>query len=86
VNWVAVCSVTKRALDDPIVFPGQPGRSHDHTFSGSLAINASSTAEELLRSGTNCTNSGDRSSYWMPAHTTEPERVTRRSCTQFHSD
>ena len=66
VNWVAVCSVTKRALDDPIVFPGQPGRSHDHTFSGSLAINASSTAEELLRSGTNCTNSGDRSSYWMP--------------------
>jgi hypothetical protein len=66
VNWVAVCSVTKRAPDDPIVFPGQPGRSHDHTFSGSLAINPSSTAEELLRSATNCTNSGDKSSYWMP--------------------
>ncbi len=66
VNWVAVCSVTKRALDDPIVFPGQPGKSHDHTFSGSLAINPSSTAEELLRSATNCTNSGDKSSYWMP--------------------
>ena len=66
VNWVAVCSVTKRAPDDPIVFPGRPGRSHDHTFSGSLAINPSSTAEELLRSKTNCTNSGDKSSYWMP--------------------
>jgi hypothetical protein len=66
VNWVAVCSVTKRAPDDPIVFPGQPGRSHDHTFSGSLAINPNSTAEELLRSKTNCTNSGDTSSYWMP--------------------
>lgn len=66
VNWVAVCSVTKRTPDDPIVFPGQPGRSHDHTFSGSLAINPSSTADELLRGPTNCTNSGDKSSYWMP--------------------
>jgi hypothetical protein len=66
VDWVTVCSVTKRAPDDPIVFPGQPGKSHDHTFSGSLAINASSTANELLRSPTNCTNSGDKSSYWMP--------------------
>jgi hypothetical protein len=66
VDWVTVCFVTKRAPDDPIVFPGQPGKSHDHTFSGSLAINASSTANELLRSPTNCTNSGDKSSYWMP--------------------
>jgi hypothetical protein len=66
VDWVTVCFVTKRAPDDPIVFPGQPGKSHDHTFSGSLAINASSTADELLRSPTNCTNSGDKSSYWMP--------------------
>ena|GEM_PF-1456355 len=66
VNFVAVCSVTKRAPDDPIVFPGQPGRSHDHTFSGSLVINANSTADELLRGPTNCTNSGDKSSYWMP--------------------
>jgi Domain of unknown function (DUF1996) len=66
VDWVTVCFVTKRAPDDPIIFPGQPGKSHDHTFSGSLAINASSTADELLRSPTNCTNSGDKSSYWMP--------------------
>jgi hypothetical protein len=66
VDWVTVCFVTKRAPDDPIVFPGQPGKSHDHTFSGSLAINPSSTANELLRSPTNCTNSGDKSSYWMP--------------------
>ena len=66
VDWVTVCFVTKRAPDDPIIFPGQPGKSHDHTFSGSLAINANSTADELLRSPTNCTNSGDKSSYWMP--------------------
>jgi len=66
VDWVTVCFVTKRAPDDPIVFPGQPGKSHDHTFSGSLAINPSSTAEELLRAPTNCKNSGDKSSYWMP--------------------
>jgi uncharacterized protein DUF1996 len=66
VNWVTACLVTKRAQDDPIIFPGQPGKSHDHTFSGNLAINASSTASQLLRSPTNCTNSGDKSSYWMP--------------------
>jgi hypothetical protein len=66
VDWVTVCFVTKRAPDDPIVFPGQPGKSHDHTFSGSLAIDPSSTADELLRSPTNCKNSGDKSSYWMP--------------------
>ena len=66
VDWVTVCFVTKRAPDDPIIFPGQPGKSHDHTFSGSLAINPDSTADELLASPTNCRNTGDRSSYWMP--------------------
>jgi hypothetical protein len=96
VDWVTVCFVTKRAPDDPIVFPGQPGKSHDHTFSGSLAINPSSTANELLRAPTNCTNSGDKSSYWMPTLLVNGKprlpyqvrayyRAATRDTTQLHS-
>ncbi|WP_167761783.1 DUF1996 domain-containing protein [Blastococcus sp. CT_GayMR19] len=66
VDWVTTCQVTKNAPDDPIVFPGMPGRAHDHTFSGNTSINAYSTAEQLVNQRTNCTNSGDTASYWMP--------------------
>jgi hypothetical protein len=66
VDWVTVCGVTKNAKEDPIVFPGLSGRAHDHTFSGNTEINPSSTAEQMVNQGTNCTNSGDTASYWMP--------------------
>src|SRR4051812_1023022 len=66
VDWVTNCYVAKTANDDAIVFPGQPGRSHNHTFSGNLGINASSTAEELINQPSNCEMSRDRASYWMP--------------------
>jgi hypothetical protein len=66
VDWVTVCTVVRHAAEDPIVFPGITGRSHDHTFSGNTAISPSSTAEELVHQRTNCKNSGDTASYWMP--------------------
>ena len=66
VDWVTVCHVTKTAREDPIVFPGVTPTPHDHTFSGNTAINASSTAAQLVDQPTNCTNSGDTASYWMP--------------------
>jgi Domain of unknown function (DUF1996) len=66
VDWVTVCHVTKHAEEDPIVFPGVTGRSHDHTFSGNTGITPSSTAAQLVDQKTNCTNSGDTASYWMP--------------------
>jgi len=66
VDFVTVCQVVKTAAEDPIVFPGTVGRSHDHVFSGNTSINPNSTAEELVRQGTNCGNSGDTASYWMP--------------------
>ncbi|WP_374324937.1 hypothetical protein [Streptomyces sp. AP-93] len=31
-EFQANCSVTKTAPDDPIVYAGRPGASHDHTF------------------------------------------------------
>jgi hypothetical protein len=66
VDWVTVCQVTKNAEEDPILYPGTTGRSHDHTFSGNTGITPSSTAEELVHQRTNCKNSGDTASYWMP--------------------
>ena len=66
VDFVVPCSVVKMANDDAIVFPGQPGASHNHTFSGNLGITASSTPESLLKTQSNCKLSADRASYWTP--------------------
>jgi hypothetical protein len=66
VDWVTVCHVTKTAREDPIVFPGVTPTPHEHTFSGNTTVNASSTAQQLVDQPTNCANSGDTASYWMP--------------------
>ncbi|WP_051681911.1 DUF1996 domain-containing protein [Cellulomonas sp. HZM] len=54
--------------DDPIVFPGQAGASHSHTFMGNSTTNAQTTAASLLATNatTSCTVPQDRSAYWFP--------------------
>lgn len=59
-------ALSHRNNDDPIVFPGQPGRSHNHTFIGHRGVDASSTPESLLGGATTCGSSADSSAYWMP--------------------
>ena len=56
------------SFDDPIVFPGQPGRSHLHTFFGNTGANADSTAESIRGTGNSTCRGGiaNRSSYWVP--------------------
>ena len=54
VNFVSRCMFSHRAPDDPIVFPGKPGMSHDHSFVGNTTTNASSTLSSLLAGGTTC--------------------------------
>jgi len=66
VNFVSSCTFTHRAPDDPIVFFGKPGASHDHSFVGNTSTNASSTLESLLAAGTTCHRAGDTAAYWMP--------------------
>ncbi|MEM8926165.1 MAG: DUF1996 domain-containing protein [Actinomycetota bacterium] len=65
----AVCDVSHFAYDDPIVFPGQPGKAHLHMFFGNTKANAYSTYESLLNTGTGTCNGEDlnRTSYWVPA-------------------
>ena len=63
------CKFAQMRFDDPIVFPGQPGRSHLHAFFGNTGVNAYSTSKTLVESGNStCFGGiGNRSSYWVPA-------------------
>ncbi|MDX2390505.1 DUF1996 domain-containing protein [Streptomyces sp. DK15] len=65
-EFQANCSVSRTAPDDPIVFAGRPGASHDHTFMGNTTTDAFSTTASLSAGGTACTAPGDLSGYWMP--------------------
>lgn len=63
-----LCAPSHLAYDDPIVFPGEPGRSHLHQFFGNRSADANSTYASLRQSGeSTCMNELNRSSYWMPA-------------------
>ena len=65
-SFAVVCGFAREAMDDPIVYPGQAGKSHDHTFVGNRGTNADSTTASLLVGGTTCDDRADRSAYWMP--------------------
>jgi hypothetical protein len=63
-----VCSAGQVLADDPIMFPGQPGKSHLHQFYGNTAANAYSTYNSLRTTGqSTCMSPLNRSAYWMPA-------------------
>ena len=47
VNFISTCRFSHRAPDDPIVFPGHPGFSHDHSFVGNTSTDAFSTLWSL---------------------------------------
>ncbi|MFF3349646.1 DUF1996 domain-containing protein [Streptomyces sp. NPDC002779] len=66
-EFQANCSVTHTAPDDPIVYPRQPGKSHDHTFMGNRTTNAGSTTASLYGGNTTCLAPADASAYWMPS-------------------
>jgi len=63
------CNYSHMAFDDPIVFPGQPGKSHLHVFFGNTLTNANSTAESLATTGNSTCAGGvlNRTAYWAPA-------------------
>ena len=60
------CSFSHRNNDDAIVFPSQPGRSHNHTYIGNRSVDASTTSASLLGGRTTCDSDADSSAYWMP--------------------
>ena len=42
-QFVVECGYSHSAPDDPIVYPGQPGMSHEHDFFGNVTTDADST-------------------------------------------
>jgi hypothetical protein len=67
------------AFEDPIVFFGQPGKSHLHQFFGNTHVNAFTTSDSLV---TNCssTSSGGAANctaYWTPAMVDASGQVVR---------
>jgi hypothetical protein len=64
-----VCEFSHMAFDDPIVYPGQPGKSHLHVFFGNTGTNANSTAASIANTGNSTCRGGtiNRSGYWAPA-------------------
>jgi hypothetical protein len=66
VNFVSGCRFSHRSNDDPIVFPGKPGLSHDHTFIGNNTTNAFSTLDTLKAGSSSCRRVGDTAAYWVP--------------------
>jgi hypothetical protein len=64
--FVTRCNFSHRNMDDPIVFPGQPGAAHSHDFFANRSTKYNSTDESLQASGTTCVNPDDKSAYWIP--------------------
>ena len=61
------CGHSHFANDDPIVFPGQHGVSHEHEFFGDTQVNGSTTTQDILNNpGNTCSAEADRSAYWTP--------------------
>jgi hypothetical protein len=65
-NFFSNCRFSHAASDDPIVYPGQPGRSHPHTFFGNTSTDAFSTLASLRAASTTCRPAADTAAYWIP--------------------
>jgi hypothetical protein len=84
VNFVNRCGFSHRAPDDPIVFAGKPGKSHDHSFVGSRSTNAFSTPETLRAAPSTCDRAGHTAAYWMPTLVVNGSTVAPLSATVYY--
>lgn len=66
VSFTTRCTFSYRLPDDPILFPGRPGASHDHTFFGARSTSATSTDATLRAGGSTCSRRGETAAYWTP--------------------
>jgi hypothetical protein len=73
--FLSVCRPSHVASDDPIVFPGDAGASHQHEFFGNVTTNADSTYRSLLAGETTCRIAADTAAYWVPSLYADGVRV-----------
>ncbi len=81
---VVECLPSHSAHDDPLVFPGEPGRSHLHDFFGATGIDAFSTPDSLDGGPTTCQIRQDRAGYWVPALYHDGEKVDPQSSVAYY--
>ena len=69
-SFKVTCYPRGMAQNDPIVFPGQAGRSHMHSFYGAKGVDQNTTVDTLLAQSTSQCGSNfdtvDLSAYWIP--------------------
>jgi Domain of unknown function (DUF1996) len=78
------CAFSHRNNDDPIVFFGRRGVSHEHTFFGNNGTNASSTPATLRGGSTSCRLAADTSAYWVPTLLADGKPVTPVGATVYY--
>lgn len=63
------CTPSHMNNDDAILYPGQQGRAHHHTYFGNTSSNYASTPANLLSHMSSTCNGGtmNRSAYWIPS-------------------
>jgi hypothetical protein len=75
-QFVVTCAYSHSATDDPIVWPGSPGRSHRHDFFGNRSTTAASTPDSMLGQPTSCERQLDTAAYWAPSLFDHGEAIT----------
>jgi hypothetical protein len=79
------CRFSHRNQDDPIVHPGRPGRSHDHTYFGNTSTDAFSTPASLRNARqSTCLLAGDTAAYWAPTLFVRGRPVEPRGAVAFY--
>jgi hypothetical protein len=73
--FLSLCLPSHIAMDDPIVFPGAPGASHQHEFFGNATTDSNSTYANLQGQATTCRIAGDTAAYWVPSVLSNGQRV-----------
>ncbi len=62
------CLVSHMSNDDPMLYPGQEGASHHHTFYGNTQVRFDTDLDQLSTTGNSTCDGGimNRSAYWHP--------------------
>lgn len=67
-DFRTLCGYSHMSFDDPLVWPGLPGKSHLHVFFGNSSTDAFSSDASLMAAASTCRGGTDnRSAYWVPA-------------------
>ena len=64
------CEFSHFSYDDPLIYPGKPGAAHLHMYFGNTHVNAFSTYDSLINSGSSTCNGQElnRTGYWGAGH------------------